>query len=247
MVSDSLTLLELGKRELAAGKAEQARTHFRRAAAIQSRLAALRPEDPSDRRTVAAAYACSGIASYGLLETDQAQIDLQFAVDLYRQLPLEHARLAQTRRGVALAYHWLGKTNLKAGLFRQALEYFYVARDIRAALVERDPGNLRIELDLCRTYDGLGQTSVKLGDLQKGRDCFLQQLDTCLRLANRSPNSRRVQHNLARAYNGFGTAELNLGNSKTAWSCFRKAVDIYRRNCFLFDSNSDDADIGLDQ
>jgi tetratricopeptide (TPR) repeat protein len=246
MPIDALTHFELGKRKLASGEAEQARKHFRRAAAIQCRLAEIRPDDLATLKALATAYACSGIASYGLLETDQARLDLQRALNLYRRIPSDHCFHRPARLGAALAYHWLGKTSFRAGKFPHALEYFYVARDIRLGLVESEPENLRLGLDLGRTYDCLGHTILKGGNFADGRHCFEQELNLCLRLAQLRPQSRRIQHNLAHAYAGIGTAELRLGDPDKAWEFIQKAAHIYRRISLRFDSKSDDADIDSD-
>lgn len=105
---------------------------------------------------------------------------------------------------LGVTYIWLAQTLRDQGDYATALEYDEKSLEIRKTILQRNPKNVRAQLDLADTYTGLGDVLWRKGEPTKALTAARQSQAIAEAAAAADPNDQRAKECSADAYYVLG-------------------------------------------
>jgi tetratricopeptide (TPR) repeat protein len=166
----------------------------------------------------------SANAGMGML-TQAAEIHTR-AADLGRNRAKLFPQDRNVQTGLSIALFKVGDDLKKVGQRKEALTYYFQARDVFAKLVEDNPDNATFKRFLAGTYTGIGDTQAWDGDLRGSLESYSKALNIMLVQAAADPKNLQAKEDLAIAYQGVGYAHGGLGHVREAMANLTLGKDI---------------------
>jgi tetratricopeptide (TPR) repeat protein/tRNA A-37 threonylcarbamoyl transferase component Bud32 len=127
------------------------------------------------------------------------------------------------RAELAATHHRLGVIYQEIGSVHDALQAFTKARDLRAKLVEDNPGVPRFRYELAQSYLRLGHALYATGPMDAVGQAFGEALALCEKLEQDHPSDPQYQSELAQCYYSIGCLQVGRGQFDEALGHLDKA------------------------
>ncbi|MCS7025527.1 MAG: protein kinase [Bryobacteraceae bacterium] len=137
----------------------------------------------------------------------------------------------QLERELATAFHRLGDLQgnpsfANLGQTSAALRSYQKAAEIRRRLIEANPSQAELQVDLSSTLDALGDLYLTLGNTRSALESYQRARSILEALRSTRPQDRTLKVQLAQNYQSLVDAYLNLGKTLEAIDFNNKALSL---------------------
>jgi serine/threonine-protein kinase len=211
------------------GEGEKGLADWRKALAIQQKLADANPAVTEFQRDLATSQHRIALMLQVTGKPEEAMASYRKALAIRQKLADANPAVAQFQRDLAATNGNMGVMLVDAGTPEEALLVYRKALAIFQKLADANPAVTQFQDDLALGLISLGIPLLQTGRPEEPLRASRKALAIFQKLADANPADIRFQHHMALTYGDIGWCLLNMGKPVEAAEAERKASDIMQK------------------